>query len=533
MRVHSPGRQPRPAGPATTSRRSPMACTSAAVPTAAGGSHGSSSTGDRELRSPSPPAGGQEPGALPTSASTFPSISRCQQRTDPSFPVRGGSSIASNASRAISPLGAGAPGDHPAWAPSIASGIAEKEAGEFHYDASRFDSEDRIFLDLTRKPADGSCLACHTTREVGPAAEPRWLHDRDVHLLAGMSCVDCHRNGIGHHTVRGYEGEEHPSGNDVSSLSCRGCHLGDVGGRFGSPLPRHAGLPPIHLEKIACTTCHAGPLAAIDAAFQQTSRAHRLGSASQERDDGNPPVIRAPVLLPGDDGLLTPHRVMWPAFWAKVELQHPRPIPLADLTRPLRGSLRVRRDLAAEFNREQFLRKLPAALESIFPADQFEAPGMVLLGKIIASSGGGGTSEWISRESAPYHWPLAHPVRPARQALGSGGCNDCHASDAPFSHGRMEPHGPIPAWRTRILSTSSLADLYGTAPVVRADIFGKVGEGGVSIGNTLGTLERWQPLMEGRDLFKNYALLCTLVGTFLTLWGLLLRCAPRRREEER
>ena len=158
---------------------------------------------------------------------------------------------------------------------------------------------------------------------------------------------------------------------------------------------------------------------------------------------------------------------------------------------------------------------------------------MVLLGKIIASSGGGGTSEWISRESAPYHWPLAHPVRPARQALGSGGCNDCHASDAPFSHGRMEPHGPIPAWRTRILSTSSLADLYGTAPVVRADIFGKVGEGGVSIGNTLGTLERWQPLMEGRDLFKNYALLCTLVGTFLTLWGLLLRCAPRRREEER
>ena len=35
----------------------------------------------------------------------------------------------------------------------------------------------------------------------------------------------------------------------------------------------------------------------------------------------------------------------------------------------------------------------------------------------------------------PYCWPLAHEVRPARQALGVGGaegCAHCHAPDSPF-----------------------------------------------------------------------------------------------------
>lgn len=424
-------------------------------------------------------------------------------------------------------------GDDPEWAPSVASGIAHFDGDSFRYDRSLFDSNAEIFFDLTRKPDDASCLACHTTRDVGPSTPPRWLHDRDVHLQAGMSCVDCHRNGIDHHTVRGYEGEKHPGGNDVSSLSCRGCHMGEEGGRFGSPAPLHVGLPPLHLEKIACTTCHAGPLTGLDAAFQQTSRAHRLGSASQERDDGDPPMIRAPVLLPGDDGLLAPHRVLWPSFWAKVELEHPRPIPLKDLTVPLRRSLRIRRDLSAEIEREQFLEKLPSTLDSIFPTDEKKAPGLVFHGKLVARNNRGGTSEWITWESAPYHWPLAHPVRPARQSLGSGGCNDCHGSDAAFAHQRMEPHGPFPAAKTRTLSTTSLDDLYDIDPSIRAHLLGKADDSGDSGATINEILERWQPLMEGRDLFKIYALLCTVVGTFLTLRGLLLRNSPRRREGDR
>src|SRR5207244_11240622 len=31
--------------------------------------------------------------------------------------------------------------------------------------------------------------------------------DLDFHIRASMSCVDCHRNGVDHMIVRGYEGE--------------------------------------------------------------------------------------------------------------------------------------------------------------------------------------------------------------------------------------------------------------------------------------------------------------------------------------
>jgi hypothetical protein len=40
-----------------------------------------------------------------------------------------------------------------------------------------------------------------------PLGDARWHSDLDVHIKAGLLCVDCHRNGLDHAIVRGYEGE--------------------------------------------------------------------------------------------------------------------------------------------------------------------------------------------------------------------------------------------------------------------------------------------------------------------------------------
>jgi len=80
------------------------------------------------------------------------------------------------------------------------------------YDKTRFDSVNKVFLDIVRSPPDARCYFCHSTQSImknTPAGEVEatghgagertealaWIHDQDVHLASGLTCTDCHRNG--------------------------------------------------------------------------------------------------------------------------------------------------------------------------------------------------------------------------------------------------------------------------------------------------------------------------------------------------
>ena len=111
----------------------------------------------------------------------------------------------------------------------------------------------------------------------------KWQGDEDVHLAAGLTCVDCHREGLEHNTIRGYEGEV--NANEMAAkTSCKGCHLGDEngsrpeGGRLGAPVPMHKGIPTVHFERLACTACHSGPWPDDTTYRVKTSQAHGLGT---------------------------------------------------------------------------------------------------------------------------------------------------------------------------------------------------------------------------------------------------------------
>ena len=212
-------------------------------------------------------------------------------------------------------------GYDPVMNPEFEQAVAPRVA----YDEARFDADDRVLMDITRRPAPARCYFCHTNRPVG---RERWETDEDVHLAAGLTCADCHRHGLDHGTARGYEGEAAAEKRAAArTLSCRGCHLGDEsagegsasqGGRLGAPRPTHDGFPPVHFEKLACTACHSGPVPAGKAGRVQTSRAHGLGLSERGRSDGDAPLIQEPVFMRRDDGLIGPHRVVWPAFWGRV-----------------------------------------------------------------------------------------------------------------------------------------------------------------------------------------------------------------------
>ena len=80
---------------------------------------------------------------------------------------------------------------------------------EVKYKRAEFDSKHRVFFDLNHQADDARCLACHS---VTPASAEKFATDRDVHAVAGLKCADCHRNGLDHKILRGYEGEARDKG---------------------------------------------------------------------------------------------------------------------------------------------------------------------------------------------------------------------------------------------------------------------------------------------------------------------------------
>ncbi len=214
------------------------------------------------------------------------------------------------------------------------------------YDKTRFDPDDRVLFQITRRVPNERCHFCHTTRLVGDGAPEPWHTDQDVHLAAGLLCVDCHRHGIDHAMTRGYEGEsEHPA---RASRTCRGCHLGDassseintvLGGHLRAPHPNHDGLPPLHLEELTCTVCHSGPWPVEAVRRIQTAKAHQLGLPARERPADAAPTLVGPLFArPDEDGPIAPS---WRLDAAEASADSYR-WPLAHDVRPAAQSLGAR-----------------------------------------------------------------------------------------------------------------------------------------------------------------------------------------------
>jgi len=366
------------------------------------------------------------------------------------------------------------------WIPTVTSGIGtvrgaaknlpadydplfNPDASQFggpsiEYDDALFDANERVFFDISRRMSPERCYFCHTTRHAGDRAPERWEIDRDVHLAAGMICVDCHRNGLDHAIVRGYEGE--PSSGDtpssVHTLSCRGCHYGVDsdsgtrqsesvrGGRLGAPQADHPGLPPVHFEKLSCTTCHGGPLPTGRTRSVETSMAHGLGLASRHRGEELPPFIEEPVFLRDEDGVYTPHRILWPAFWGRLGEGAIQPIAPESVRHSagevLGGRARANPGQWQPLTEDEIAQTLKMLGQQ---GDDASEPVYVHGGAVYELDGNG--EQLIARDhpqAAPYAWPFAHDVRPAARSLGAGGCAECHGDGSPFHFARVAIRGP-------------------------------------------------------------------------------------------
>lgn len=222
---------------------------------------------------------------------------------------------------------------------------------EVKYKRSEFDGKHRVFFDLNHQADDARCLACHS---VTPASAEKYATDRDVHAAAGLKCADCHRNGLDHRILRGYEGEAKEKGNPTAaSFTCRGCHLGEddkgekvVPGRLGAPLPAHKGIPLVHFNHLSCTVCHSGPTPARTPQRVRTSRANRLGIHGAAQWWTDEPGVVEPVFTRGTDDRIAPHRLLWPAFWGRIAGEEIVPLKPAEVEGAAGDILKVETRLA-------------------------------------------------------------------------------------------------------------------------------------------------------------------------------------------
>ncbi|MCM2370183.1 hypothetical protein [Aporhodopirellula aestuarii] len=304
-----------------------------------------------------------------------------------------------------------------AWAPTAALRLGEIEGAiarlkegtdpddpkiqsklpKVKYDATRFGPDGTVFMDLVRHVENNACYQCHSQRTVtdGVGIDEHFVHDTDVHLRAGMKCTDCHRNGIDHQIVRGFEGEPHSeSFASMTTLNCVGCHLGtdfyldeeeaersvtqreitNRPGRMGAPMPMHEGLPPLHFEKLTCTACHSGPVPTTAAKGLMTSLSHGLGDKAH-RTGSELPSIRGPLFIPdqpmsnahsdvGDSDLGETHasrvtvaRGMWPAYWGEIRDGKVIPLSPEKVYAATRRTLRVRRGFIEEISKPKLSSK--------------------------------------------------------------------------------------------------------------------------------------------------------------------------------
>ncbi len=378
------------------------------------------------------------------------------------------------------------------WAATAGAGlgavrgrVAANETPTVEYDLARFDSEGRLIVHIVPEPRNTTCLNCHFKpdwKKRGAGYSTR----TDVHMAAGLLCVDCHAAGsrAADPRIRGKEVHQFGKGDDPSGFvrndlddtvrTCEACHLK---GWRNAPRATHEWLPPLHLEKLSCQACHI-PNRAVKSALVQASDVYNAAPRisppgkhiwtfyDQERQFWNhygelelfsahdkPTDVTQPTLIRYKGKIYPANRVhssfvgyeeagrpglhqlfmkdfftMWKEHRADPTAKYP---PLAEI-RDDDG------DGAPEVNRPAEIDALLAATKDYLTATAFPLDGKRLVwvadSRAYYSSTEHRDLPHAEHEATPYAsvYKFSHDIAPARAALGAGGCTDCHSSPSPF-----------------------------------------------------------------------------------------------------
>jgi Zn-finger protein len=363
----------------------------------------------------------------------------------------------------------------------------EKDAPVVTYNKNTFNQKNEVLFNIEREVPNERCYFCHSQlyQTTDDKAE-KWIQDADVHIKAGLKCVDCHKNGVDHNILKGFGDEDAgvQAKSTVDTSTCEGCHLpkgNDIpkAGRYGAPIPKHVGIPAVHFDKLTCTACHSGPWPVEKTTLTKTSRAHKLGMPNTNKEPEVLPHIISTVfasqgstgagydskLLTSASGKIAPFRVLWPAYWGTLSDSNSntvKPVKL-DVVEKVIGNLVSGKKLSESKGWFELTSDmLTQAIKSLNPSAGGKA--VYVAGGVVYSLDAADKLVEDKNNSAakPYLWPVAHNVRPASQALGIRYCTDCHSTGAPLLFGDVRVDTPITAKQSLVTKMFEFQDISPT-----------------------------------------------------------------------
>ncbi|NQU24787.1 MAG: hypothetical protein HQ567_26185 [Candidatus Nealsonbacteria bacterium] len=377
------------------------------------------------------------------------------------------------------------------WAPTAAAGfasvtgsVAGGEPPIVAYDKQQFNPDGTISPHIVRQPRNEACLACHAK----PGWKKRGANFRartDVHLRAGLKCVDCHPAGSSADDprIRGHQQHDIGKGDDPGGhvrddlddtcVSCTGCH--DTG-RLGAPIAKHRWLPPLHLEKIACQTCHI-PQRTVKAVQFVASDVFNPGTKIPTKGkhlwtfygpdvkywnhygdlmmmgyDDKPTDPFRPVLARYKGKIYPVNRIhsTWPAIEVEGEtaLMQPKMGSVYKMwtshhanpaTYPALAKIDDDNDDGVpEINRPEEIDAIIRSVTQMLGETRYPMEGKrvvwVMNDRVYSSGSEHRLLEKHAWEASPYAnvHKYNHGIYPATAALGARGCTDCHHPSAKF-----------------------------------------------------------------------------------------------------
>ncbi|RJP33733.1 MAG: hypothetical protein C4527_03945 [Candidatus Omnitrophota bacterium] len=377
------------------------------------------------------------------------------------------------------------------WAATAAAGFAEVKGSiangepvELLYKKELFSPDGTISPHIVREPRNETCLQCH--------AQPGWKkrganfrNRTDVHLRAGLRCVDCHPAGRSATDPRIHGYEEHQIGkgddpggqvrNDLDNtmVECLDCH--DTG-KMGAPIAVHRGLPPVHLERISCQACHiperlVKPIQlqasdVLNAAPKISTPGKRLwtfygpdgafrnhyGYLEMMGYDDKPTESFRPLLAQYKGKIYPVNRVhsAWPGIETEDSepLMQPRMSDIYKMWAEHQANPDAYPSLAMitddngdgipEINRPEEIDALIVSVAQMLSKINYPMDSKRVVWVMNERVYRSGTDfrvmekqEWEASPFANVH-KYNHDIYPAKAALGANGCQDCHHPESPF-----------------------------------------------------------------------------------------------------
>ncbi|MFO7906704.1 MAG: hypothetical protein R6U98_28875 [Pirellulaceae bacterium] len=366
----------------------------------------------------------------------------------------------------------------------VTGSVSENEPVEVAYDKQPFNDDGTVEPHIVREPRDEVCLSCHAK----PGWKKRGANFRsrtDVHLRADLKCVDCHPAGSSATDPRIAGHEEHQFGkgddpgghvrDDLNNtcVSCADCH---DSGRMGAPIAKHRWLPPLHLEEIACQTCHV-PERPVKAALVQAGDVFNPGTKIPTKGkhlwtfygpewkywnhygdlemmgyDDKPTDRYRPTLARYKGKIFPVNRIhsAWPGIEVEGEtaLMQPKMGTIYKMWTSHQSDTAKYPELSKitddngddvpEVNRPEEIDALIDSVTQVLEDTNYPMEGkrvVWVMDDRLYTSGADyrrlDTRPWEASPYANVH-KYNHDVLPANAALGVNGCTDCHHPDADF-----------------------------------------------------------------------------------------------------